>query len=189
MSTPSLKVHSIAAVDQSWGIGKKNDLPWRLKSEMKHFVRVTTAKKDTSKKNAVLMGRRTWESIPNNFKPLKNRLNVVLSGTMDQVQLPEGVLLCRSLEEAVQRLSQEPDIENVFCIGGASAYRQLCESSALCGKIYLTHIQGEYDCDVFYPRLDTSAQGAFKEVTEESVSQEEQEEEGVKYSYKVYERC
>ena len=73
----------VAVCGKSMGIGNKGQLPWRLKSEMKHFASTTTTTKDPSKRNAVIMGRKTWESIPIKFRPLKNRLNLVLSRQND----------------------------------------------------------------------------------------------------------
>ena len=69
----------VAACGKSLGIGFNGELPWRLKSEMKHFASTTSTTKDPTKKNAVIMGRKTWESIPAKFRPLKNRFNIVLS--------------------------------------------------------------------------------------------------------------
>ena len=69
----------VAACGKSMGIGLNGELPWRLKSEMKYFAETTTKTKDSDKINAVIMGRKTWESIPAKFRPLKNRLNVILS--------------------------------------------------------------------------------------------------------------
>lgn len=73
-----LKATLIVAQDPSRGIGSKGKLPWRLSKEMRYFAQATTAAPE-GKHNAVLMGRTTWESIPKKFKPLKDRLNVVLS--------------------------------------------------------------------------------------------------------------
>ena len=69
--------------DNVLGIGQAGNLPWKLKKEMKHFANLTTFTKDTEKQNAVLMGRKTWESIPFKFKPLKNRYNLVLTSQLD----------------------------------------------------------------------------------------------------------
>ena len=69
----------VAACGKSFGIGCNGELPWRLRSEMKYFAETTSKTKDPNKRNAVIMGRKTWESIPSKFRPLKNRLNIVLS--------------------------------------------------------------------------------------------------------------
>ena len=73
----------VAACGKSLGIGLNGELPWRLKSEMKYFAETTTKTKDIDKMNAVIMGRKTWESIPLKFRPLKNRFNVILSQQAD----------------------------------------------------------------------------------------------------------
>ena len=66
------------------GIGKGGNLPWRgLKQEMKHFTRLTKAKTNSTSRNAVLMGRKTWESIPKKFRPLPDRYNVVITSQLD----------------------------------------------------------------------------------------------------------
>lgn len=69
----------IVAVDSRGGIGRNGGIPWRLPHELVRFAQLTTATTDPEKKNAVLMGRKVWESIPSKFRPLKNRLNIVLS--------------------------------------------------------------------------------------------------------------
>jgi dihydrofolate reductase len=69
--------------DGLMGIGQAGTLPWRLKAEMKHFARMTSTAQTDGQRNAVLMGRKTWESIPAKFRPLKNRFNVVLTSQTD----------------------------------------------------------------------------------------------------------
>jgi hypothetical protein len=81
----TIPMNIIVAVDKNFGIGKNNSLPWRLPKEHKHFVKLTTTTDNPNKINAVLMGRKCWESIPYKFRPLKNRLNIVLSKTMEPV--------------------------------------------------------------------------------------------------------
>lgn len=88
----------VAACGPRLGIGKNGQLPWNLPKEMKHFARMTTDTTDASLRNAVIMGRKTWESIPAKFRPLRRRLNVVLSRRTDlSLDHPDAVL-CASLE-------------------------------------------------------------------------------------------
>ena len=183
----SRRVYSIAAMDSKRGIGKNSDLPWRLRKEFKYFVSKTLETKDLKKQNAVILGRLTWLSIPENFRPFKNRLNVVLSRKLSKSELPEGVLLEPDLAGAMETLSEEPylsTIENIFVIGGAGVYEESIKSG-LCCRIYLTKVQGDFSCDVFFPNFD---QNIYKEVYLDNVPREEQEENGIKYTFHVYEK-
>lgn len=84
MLSPALPCYSIVvAATRSGGIGLDGKIPWRLPKDMAFFKSVTSATADASKMNAVIMGRRTWASLPPKFRPLKGRLNVVLSRSAD----------------------------------------------------------------------------------------------------------
>ena len=140
----------IVAFDSQYGIGKAGQLPWRLPSDLKHFKEITSAVLNHPKKNAVIMGRKTWDSLPEKFRPLPGRVNLVLSREA-QLNLPSDVLLAQSLEEALNKLSI-PDIENIFVIGGAQIYALAIDHPS-CQKIYVTHVKGEYGCDAFFPPI------------------------------------
>jgi dihydrofolate reductase len=140
----------IVAFDSQYGIGKNGQLPWRLSLDLKRFKEITTAVSNPSKKNAVIMGRKTWESLPEKFRPLPGRLNVVLS-RKNPINLPINVVCCTGLDEALKKLST-PEIENIFVIGGAQIYA-LAIAHPLCQKLYVTHVQGEYGCDAFFPPI------------------------------------
>ena len=87
-------VAAIVACTQDGGIGKEGKLPWKLSGDMAFFKRVTLDTENTPDvRNAVIMGRKTWESIPNSFRPLPGRLNVVLSRSPTTLNLPEGVVV------------------------------------------------------------------------------------------------
>ncbi|CAG2121252.1 unnamed protein product, partial [Medioppia subpectinata] len=95
----------ISAVCHENGIGCEGRLPWRLKEEMAYFTRITSTAID-GRQNAVIMGRKTWESIPPKFKPLAGRLNVVLSQSLDQ--LPKGAhRLSPTLKQSIEELSSD----------------------------------------------------------------------------------
>ena len=140
----------IVAFDSQYGIGKKGQLPWHLALDLKHFKEITTAVTDPAKKNAVIMGRKTWESLLAQFRPLPGRVNLVLSKE-GKLSLPSEVLCSQSLDNALNLLSSS-NIENVFVIGGAQIYAHAI-AHPLCQKLYVTHVQGEYDCDVFFPLI------------------------------------
>jgi len=140
----------IVAMDQGRGIGKDGGLPWHLSSDLKHFKEVTVGF-DDNKKNVVVMGRRTWESLPERFRPLPGRLNVVLS-RQNTLALPEGCLAFSSMESALNFLDARADIARVFVIGGAHIYEQALKFPQ-CRTLYVTEINDMFDCDVFFPEI------------------------------------
>jgi len=150
MGAPIRPFAIIVAFDSQYGIGKDGKLPWSLPLDLKHFKEITTLLTNPAKKNAVIMGRKTWESLPEKFRPLPGRVNLVLSKE-GGLNLPSGVLCSKDLDDALMVLST-PDIENVFVIGGAQIYA-LALNHPLCQKLYVTHVQGEYGCDAFFPPI------------------------------------
>merc|ERR1719421_691737 len=104
MSSPTISV--IVATTQKGGIGKDGTLPWKLPEDMAHFKKVTTAAPE-GKMNAVVMGRKTWESIPEKFKPLPGRINVVLSRKAAEPDFsspyPSDVLTACSVSDALEK--------------------------------------------------------------------------------------
>merc|ERR1719219_3161501 len=94
----------IAATCEGNGIGINNDLPWRLKLEMAYFTRMTTTTVDDRKQNAMIMGRRTWESTPECQRPLPGRISIVLSSRpkSEIVGAHSNVLVCNNYDEAVE---------------------------------------------------------------------------------------
>jgi dihydrofolate reductase len=166
----------IAAVDEKMGIGKNNRLPWKLKGDMEYFASVTTNAVG-GRMNAVIMGRNTWGSLPEKHRPLAGRINVVLS--RETLDLPEGVVSAISFDEAFAKLSKRDDLGEVFVIGGANIYAQAIFREE-CVKVYLTEVEGEFDCDTFFPNLPNT----FKKVSES----EPREEMGIRYLFAVYEK-
>ncbi|CAK4086757.1 unnamed protein product [Aphanomyces euteiches] len=141
----------VAVARKSWGIGINNTIPWRLPSDLKHFREITTATKDTTKQNAVIMGRKTWESIPAKHRPLPGRLNVVLTRNAElgaQFESTSQVLVASSLDEALAKLPES--VEQVFAIGGASIYDEALRHPT-CHRAYVTMVEGDYECDTFFP--------------------------------------
>lgn len=171
-----MKFSLVAAVDEKMGIGINNSLPWRLKGDLKYFSEVTTGSAP-EKINAVIMGRKTWDSLPEAHRPLKGRLNAVLS--RNKFNLPDGVLAFNSLESALDNLSLNKKVDQVFVIGGASVFQQAILHND-CQKIFLTEILQTFDCDTFFPKIP----GDFKKVSETPLF----EENGLKYRFLVYEK-
>lgn len=117
----------MVAATKEMGIGKDGKLPWNLPTDLKFFKDITLTTSDSSKKNAVVMGRKTWESIPIKHRPLSGRLNVVLtrSGGFD-IANTENVVTCSSVDSALDLLAALPyclSIERVFVIGGGDILR------------------------------------------------------------------
>lgn len=129
------------------GIGVGGTLPWRLPMDMRFFKQLTVSTRDPLKRNAVIMGRKTWASIPSRFRPLADRISVVLSTKDENTAraehaVPPEVLIASSLEEAMTMLSTASycdQVESIFVIGGAALYSAALRSSCL-GRVFLTHV-------------------------------------------------
>jgi dihydrofolate reductase len=136
----------IAALDAANGIGKNNDLMWNLPADMQFF-------KETTKGHVVIMGRKNYDSIPEKFRPLPGRKNVILSRQPD-FEAP-GCLVFSSLADCLQQLQLEEG-QKAFVIGGAQIYALALESG-LVNEIFLTHIDKVYSADTFFPDFDVSS--------------------------------
>jgi len=127
-------------------IGKDGKLPWRLKSDLALFKQVTMFK-------PVIMGRKTWDSLP--FKPLPGRLNVVLS--KDGSFEPNGAVVCESFGEALEiarEQAAEDGAEEVCVIGGAALYALALPRAH---RIYVTEVDAEPEGDVVMPPFSEEA--------------------------------
>lgn len=126
-----MKINIIAACDNNRGIGKNNDLPWpKISKDLKYFKYITTG-------YPILMGRKTFESIGS--KPLPNRKNYILtSKNIDSSDVYPVISLY---------YVDEPEI---FVIGGAQVYETFWD---VVDKIYITEINGTFDCDTFIPPI------------------------------------
>lgn len=129
----------VVAMDEENGIGKENALPWRIPGDMKHFKRLTSGPD-----NVVIMGRKTWDSIPSKFRPLPNRKNIVMSRSRTSF---EGAEATSSLSGAINKSMENPGGRH-FIIGGAQIYK---EALPLCKTLHITRVAGSYDCDTFFP--------------------------------------
>ena len=155
---PRKPVNLILACEKNLGIGLNGTLPWNLKTEMKYFASTTKNVPPhiikNNGQNAVIMGRKTWESIPKKFRPLKGRHNVVISKTLknnfdddqnnDQDNNDKENLGCvieTDLEQAIENLQGLSDIFKIWIIGGKGIYDQAIREG-LCDEIYLTNFWG-----------------------------------------------
>lgn len=145
-----MKLTIVAAVARNGVIGRDNDMPWRLPEDLKHFRRVTLGA-------PVIMGRRTWDSLPAAFKPLPGRRNVVI--TRNAGWSAEGAEAATSLQEALQRLADAPA---AFVVGGAQLYAQ---ALPLADELVLTEIDRDFEGDTRFPAFDRAR---FAEVARET---------------------
>ena len=131
----------IVAVCDNFGIGIKGKLPWKNASDLKHFSKTTIGNKN----NAIIMGRKTWDSLP--VKPLHSRFNIILTKSKNYTSL-EKTRYVSSVEEAVNVCKQR-SFDNVWVIGGASIYETFIKLN-LIEECYVTYIPGNYSCDTFF---------------------------------------
>ncbi|MDO8581038.1 MAG: dihydrofolate reductase [Candidatus Omnitrophota bacterium] len=146
--------HMIVAMDAKNGIGKNGGLPWHLPADLNHFRDITVGEQSDSRMNVVMMGRKTWDSLPEKFRPLPKRLNIVLTRSPEG-NFPSNVLEASGFEQAFSLL-ETPVIcgirGDVFIIGGAQIFA-IALGYPQCQKIYATHIEKIYDCDTFFPEF------------------------------------
>jgi len=128
----------IVAMDRKQGIGINNTLPWKLSKDLKNFARLTKG----CGKNAIVMGRKTYESIGN---PLRKRSNIVLSTTMENT---DGIVVCRNVKEVLEYCI-ENQFDEVWIIGGATIYDEFLNIMGIIDNIYITLIDYVFECDTF----------------------------------------
>jgi dihydrofolate reductase len=133
-------IKTILATASNGVIGRENDLPWKLPSDMAHFKKITSG-------HSVLMGRKCWESIPEKFRPLPNRKNYVL--TRDKNYVAKGAHVVHSLEDMIKKYKHSSEV--LFIIGGAELYDETFEHAS---SMFLTTIFSEVDGDVRIKKLD-----------------------------------
>lgn len=167
------RIYLIAATDLKGGIGQKGKMPWHLPGDLKHFQRTTIKSENAQFRNMVIMGRVTWESIPENHRPFIGRRNIVVSTNKDY-KLSEGATLAHSIEAAFKLVDER--IADIFVIGGAKVYDQVLKRFKVDG-IYITKIKKTFQCDTFFPKIPAQ----FKP---EKIG--EGEDKGVEYEFLLY---
>lgn len=170
-------VDLVVAADRDRGIARDGVIPWRLPRDVRHFKQLTAATADPARQNAVIMGRATWQSLPERFRPLPDRRNLVLS-RQPRLDVPAGVLHARDLDDALRALADvTPAIERVFVIGGSQAYAAALARPD-CRHVYYTRVDARFDCDTFFP--------AFEDRFRRTAVLLEAEETGVAYRIEVW---
>lgn len=167
-----MKLALIAAVADNGVIGKGNDIPWHLPDDLKYFSQVT-------KGNIVIMGRKTWESIPEKFRPLPDRLNIVVRSSPSKEVKALGTVWCKSISEAITiAKTTGKQCSHIFFMGGHGIYE---ESIDLCDELYLTRVHLEPEGDVFFPDWNTHDWELKSYIAREAES-------GPKYDFEIYQR-
>jgi len=137
-------VSIIAAVGQNLEIGGNNDLLWSLPKDMKFF-------KDTTAGHPVIMGRKNWQSIPEKWRPLPGRKNIILSRTPEKVK--ESVHVTNKLSSAIE-MAWEEESSEIFIIGGGQVYDLALKENAV-NRMYITRVHGSFsNADTFFPDFD-----------------------------------
>ena len=138
------KISIIAAASKNLVIGKDNDLPWNLPSDLKSFKKITEG-------HFVIMGRKCWESIPEKFRPLPKRENIVI--TRDKDYNAVGAVTINDLESLIKVFKNDGEQGEVFIIGGAQIYKEAFKHA---DKMYLTQVLSEVEGDTYLEGLDFS---------------------------------
>lgn len=162
-----MKLSMIVAMARDNAIGRNNDLLWHLSADLKRFKSLTTG-------HTIIMGRRTWESLPNGALP--NRRNVVVSRSASNLS---GAEVASTIEQALEMARAE---DEVFVIGGGKIYHELF---AHCDRLYLTLVEQEYpDADTHFPSFDWSE---WQVVHEEYVPADEKNP--IESTFYILDRC
>lgn len=170
----------IVALCKNRGIGFKNAMPWHIKNDFVYFKKLTVGNGN----NAVIMGRKTWLSIPFKNRPLPKRENIVLTTKATDLNFyklsktKHNLIVLPSLKEA-KTYCEKNKFDNVWIIGGSQVYKESLDSK-LIDTIYATEIDKEYECDTFFPEIKDDF--VLKAVGRDNV------ENDVVYNYKKYEK-
>ncbi|MFA6064850.1 MAG: dihydrofolate reductase [archaeon] len=156
-----MQLHIIAAMTTARVIGKNGKLPWHLPEDMKLFKELTT-------ENTVIMGKNTWNSIPEKFRPLPNRTNIIVSSTLAP---QKGTIVCENIPKAI--IEAKKIGKDAYFIGGAGIYKEALE---LADVLHISWVKENYLGDTYFPEINFSE---WKEVLST---------EKTGFTYKKYER-
>jgi dihydrofolate reductase len=161
-----VRISIIAAIGKKTRVlGKKGDLVWHIPEDMKRFKTLTTG-------HVVIMGRKTWESIPEKFRPLPDRTNIVVTRNAEY-EAP-GAVLVQSLDEALEK-AKAIESEEIFIIGGAQIY---IEALSQTDRLYITLVDSDETGDAFFPDYSSFTREMSREDRSESIPA---------YSYVIFE--
>ncbi|KAF5355673.1 hypothetical protein D9756_003747 [Leucocoprinus leucothites] len=193
-----IRLSIIVAATTTNGIGKNGRLPWHIHEDMRYFAHVTQHAPE-GYQNAVIMGRKTWESIPAKNRPLSKRFNVVISNdkSYDLNAAPGTAVVVNSLEEALQLKTDIP-IHRGFVIGGASLYNKTLQPNpeVEVDRVLITRVTApRFDCDTFMPEF--KAEGQWKRESHETLVEwvgfdvpagVQKQQDGAEYEFQMWTR-
>lgn len=165
-----MKAILVVAIAENNVIGKDNDLIWHLPKDLQFFKKTTTG-------GVVVMGRNSYESIPEKYRPLPNRVNVVV--TRNKEYKADNCVVLNSLTEVYAKYRR---IEQVFIIGGAQIYQQALEQDWI-DEMYISHVNASFEGDAFFPKIDPA-----KWNIEEVESHDADEKHAVGFTVKHYKK-
>jgi len=160
----------IAALSQNRVIGKNNDLPWRLPDDMKFFMQTTSG-------HHVIMGRKNYDSLSDKFKPLPNRVNIVV--THQKNFSAPGCRVVNSIKEGIG-IAKKNGEKEAFVIGGAEIYKLTLPHA---DRLYLTEIHAQIEGDTYFPEFDKNT---WKEVSRQPHPTDEKH--AYAFDFVIYER-
>lgn len=162
----------IACVNNNWGIGKNGSLLYHISDDLKRFKNLTY-------NNIVIMGRKTWEGIPNGY--LEGRINIVISKTKQN--FPDNVIVVEDINKLKQILKKiNSNDDNTWVIGGETIYNLFIH---YCNEAYITMVDDDSDADTFLPNL---YEYDFQEVSNEPYKIANINNKNIRYSYKLFKR-
>ena len=148
-------VAAIVAMDEQRVIGSNGALPWRIPEDMSRFKTLTTG-------HVVIMGRKTWDSLPPTFRPLPHRVNIVVTRSPEKLVVSQGVIVATSPAQALEKARRAAQVSSgrVWIIGGAKLYGALLHE---CSELHVTHVAGIHPGDAFFGPFEDM----FREVNRE----------------------
>jgi len=165
-----MKISIIVAIDSKRGIGKGGNLLFKIPEDFKRMTGITNG-------HPILMGRKTWESLPEKRRPLPERYNIVITRDsgfkINDLREGENFAVVSSLENGIEKAKRVPGSEEVFIFGGGQIFREALEKN-LVDKLYLTIVEGDFGADTFFPDYSE-----FKKV----VFERSEESEGYEYRF------
>lgn len=179
----NINVNLIVAFCKNNGIGNENSIPWKISSDLKKFKKYTSPKQNMQS-SAIIMGKNTYNSIK---KPLVNRDNLILSSTLniDETFDNKNIVKSFSKVEKIEDFIKLKNYDEVWIIGGSKIYDLFLNSYFNDGllkptNLYITYIDEDFECDTFFPAIDTNIY--------KFVSQETHDTNGKEYDYTILDR-